>query len=127
MSYVNLNPVASRTSSAVPTGGMPVDGGAASATFTHKTVQKNIDVTKVELEGMEEGHSHRGLQPYGGQWWGRYMGWYWLIWIFLVILIIFMLLLIFPPSWVLIQTQNGPVLDLTRLFFISLFLLVLTG
>lgn len=45
--------------------------------------------------------------PYGGQSWGKYMPWYWLIWILLIPLFIYVVLQAFPPCWVLEQSASG--------------------
>jgi hypothetical protein len=89
--------------------------------FTHKSV----DITKINA-GAEGGemshHGGGGWGAYGGHWIGGYLGWYWLLWVFIIPMIIFFILLVFPPSCILTTNAAGqPVLDLTRLFFISLF------
>ena len=88
-------------------------------------MHKEVNMTKITPGGEGGEMMHHGgnaFGGYGGHWVGNYMWLYWLLWVFLVPLIIFFILLVFPPSCILTTNAAGQqVLDLTRLFFISLF------
>jgi uncharacterized integral membrane protein len=111
--YGEFNPVAGSRGGAY-------DIGSARASYVHK------DITKVNIGGGEGEVAHNGgggWRPYGGAWWGRYMGWMWLIWVFLIPIIIFILLLVFPPQCLLYTNPSTGIqtVDLTRTLLVSIF------
>lgn len=59
---------------------------------------------------------------YGGASYGRYMPWYWLLWVFLVPAVCFAIFLTFPPSFVMeCGPNNTQVVNMTKVFGLSVF------
>lgn len=90
--------------------------GSASKTTTYK--HADVKVASVTQEVSAGGVA----AAYGGAAYGRYMAWYWLIWVFLIPVVVFVLMLVFPPSWVLeCGPNNTQVVNLTKVLGLSVF------
>lgn len=92
MATRTVSTVSSRTYNPTST---PVGGRTAS--------YKHTDTTLLTSEGAT------GSGMYGGASYGRYMPWYWLLWVFILPLVIWVLLIVFPPQFILEGENNNKV------------------
>lgn len=95
-----------------------VASSASGSPSSGSATYKHVDATSVSIESGSAGGAVAGA--YGGAAYGRYMPWYWLIWVFVIPLVLFALFMVFPPSWVLECGPNGvQTVSLTRVLGLS--------
>jgi len=119
--------MASRMSSPSPhslTGrAVPAYGQQSPVAYSHSPASKTTTVKHIDASSVSVSESASvAASAYGGAAYGRYMPWYWLIWVFLVPLVVFVLMLTFPPSWVLeCGPNNAQVVNMTKVLGLSVF------